>query len=85
MFYFHMRKTVNDPWTSTRGLPEPMFTPRIEGNALSFDLSHRRAHPPGSLNDLPLHFRLRLTGPNQAELVNKSERGPGLAMVRSDY
>jgi hypothetical protein len=85
LFYFQVRKTVNDPYTSTPGLPEPMFHLSFDGTTLSFQVSHRRSHPPGSLSDPLVSFHLTLTGPNQAELVNESEKGPALAMVRSDY
>jgi hypothetical protein len=85
LFYFQVRKTVNDPWTATPGLPEPMLRVHFDGRVLTFQISHRRAHPPGSLSDPPVSLRPTLTGPNQAELVNESERGPVLAMVRSDY
>ena len=85
LFYFQMRKTVNDPYTSTPGLPEPMFGMNFDGKTLTFKVSHRRAHPPRTLSDLPVTLTLTLTGPNQAELMNKSDRGPVLAMVRSDY
>jgi hypothetical protein len=93
LFYFHMRKTVNDPWTSTPGLPEPMLRMHFDGKSLAFEVSHRRAHPPRSLSDPPVSFRLTLTGPNQADFANESEkgpaneseRGPAFVMVRSDY
>jgi len=90
LFYLHMRKTVDDPWTSTPGLPEPMFHLSFDGTTLRFQVSHRRAHPPGSLSDPPIRFHLTLTGPNQAELVNDNEMGAGenghgLVVVRSDY
>jgi hypothetical protein len=85
LFYLHMRKTVNDPYTSTPGLPEPLFALRAEGDTLYFDVSHQRAHPPATMHDPPVHFYLRLTGPNQAELVNESEHGPAVTMERSEY
>jgi hypothetical protein len=92
LFYFQMRKTVNDPWTSTAGLPEPMFHPHFDGTTLTFQISHRRAHPPRSLSDPPVSFHLTLTGPNQAALVNETENppsenenGPGLVLMRSEY
>ncbi len=88
LFYFHLRKTVNDPWSSTPGLPEPLFNLKLDGKMLTFQVSHRRAHPPRTLTDPPVQFRLRLTGPNKAELVNESESrspGPGLNLVRSEY
>jgi hypothetical protein len=85
LFYFQVRKTVNDPYTSTPGLPEPMMSMHFDGTTLTFQISHRRAHPPGSLSDPPVSFHLTLTGPNQAGFANDSEKGPGLPMVRSDY
>jgi len=85
LFYFHERKTVNDPYTSTPGLPEPMFQIHFEGKSLEFQVSHRRAHPPRTLNDPPVSFRLTLTGPNQAELVNESEKGPGMVLTQTEY
>jgi len=85
LFYFHMRKTVNDPYTSTPGLPEPMFNLHLDGNTLAFQVSHRRAHPPRTLNDPPVPFHLTVTGPNQGALVNENEKGPGCALVRSGY
>ena len=86
LFYFHFRKTVNDPWTSTPGLPEPMFDLRMDSDTLHFEMSHRRAHPPGTLNDPPMHFDLRLTDPNQAELVNENECGARpFVMVWAEY
>lgn len=84
LFYFHSRPNVNSPWTSKPGLPEPMFDMKLDGSTLKFKVSHRRAHPPGSLNDPPVHFHLTLTGPDKADLVNEAE-GPPLAMTRSAY
>ena len=85
LFYFQVRKTVNDPWTATPGIPEPMMRVHFDGKTLTFQISHRRAHPPRTLSDPPVSFSLTPTGPNQAELVNESEKGLTLAMVRSDY
>ncbi|MGA2910028.1 MAG: hypothetical protein ABSE36_20220 [Terracidiphilus sp.] len=85
LFYFQERKTVNDPWTATPGIPEPMLRVLFDGKDLTFQISHRRAHPPRSLSDPPVEFRLTLTGPNQAALVNENEKGPGFVLTRSDY
>jgi hypothetical protein len=89
LFYLHERKTVTDPYTSTPGIPEPMFNFSASGNVLRFEISHRRAHPPRTLHDPPVHFRLTVTGPDQAELVmegGKNETaGPPLLMVRGDH
>jgi len=85
LFYFHMRKTANDPYTSTPGIPEPIFNPTFDGQTLTFQVSHRRAHPPRTLSDPPVSFRLVLKGPNRAELINANEKGPTVIMTRSDY
>jgi hypothetical protein len=85
LFYLHQRANANAPYTSTPGLPEPMFNLRIDGQTLYFQVSHRRAHPPGSLNDAPKDFQLKLTGPDQAGLTNESGGAPGLTMKRTDY
>jgi hypothetical protein len=86
MFYFHVRKTVNDPYTSTPGLPEPMFGIHFDGKILEFEVSHRRAHPPSSLADPPAHFRLTLTDPGKAVFVNENEgHGPAIVLERSDF
>jgi hypothetical protein len=84
LFYFHSRPDVNSPWTSKPGLPEPMFDMKLDGSTLKFMVSHRRAHPPGSLDDPPAHFHMTVTGPDKADLLNEAE-GPPLAMTRSAY
>jgi hypothetical protein len=86
LFYFHSRPDVNSQWTSKPGLPEPMFSMKLDGETLRFQVSHRRAHPPSTLNDPPVSFLLTLTGPGKAKLVNDSEgSGPPMVMTRSDY
>jgi hypothetical protein len=86
LFHLHKRQDANSPVTSTPGVPEPLFDMTVQDQALRFEVSHRRAHPPGSLNDRPVPFRLRLVGPNRAELVNENEHdGPPLILTRSVY
>ena len=84
LFYFRQRANENSPWTATPGLPEPLLNPKFDGKTLTFQISHRRAHPPGSLNDPPVPFHLTLVGPDKAELLNQSE-GPALRLTRSEY
>jgi hypothetical protein len=92
LFYLH-RRNEGQPVTSTPGIPEPLFNLRFDGETLTFQVSHRRAHPPGSLSDAPVSFRLKLTGENKGGLINvteasltgKSDVGPGLEMVRSEF
>jgi hypothetical protein len=86
LFYMLRRETVNDPFTASPGLPEPMLNLTFDGNVLRFLISHRRAHPPRTLADPPSRFHLTLTGPDKAEFVNDSENhSPAVTMLRSDY
>jgi hypothetical protein len=86
LFYLHKRQDANSPLTSKPGVPEPLFDMTVEGQTLRFEVSHKRAHPPGSLNDPPVPFRLKLIAPDRAELVNESEHdGPQLTLTRSVY
>ena len=85
LFYLHKRKDVNSPYISTPGIPEPVLNLKVMDGVLSFEVSHRRAHPPGSLNDPPMKFHVKIQAPDQAELTNESEGAPGLEMKRSDY
>ncbi len=84
LFYLIKRSYVmSEPTTSTPGIPEPLFSPKFDGNSLEFEVSHRRAHPPQTLSDPPVRFRLKLTGPDKAELVNESDRSaPGVTLTR---
>lgn len=84
LFYFHSRPDVKSPWTSKPGLPEPMFEMKLDGLTLKFKVSHRRAHPPGSLKDPPVPFHLTLTGRDKSDLLNEAEGRP-MGMTRSAY
>ncbi len=85
VFYLIRRSSVmSEPTTATPGLPEPLFKPRLDGNTLVFEVSHRRAHPPTTLSDPPVPFRLKLIGPDKAELVNESENSSsGVVLTRA--
>ncbi len=93
IFYLHKREAVGQPWTSTPGSPGPIFNPKFDGETLTFQVSHRGAHLPRTLNDPPSTFRMQLTGADKAGLINvteasstgESDTGPGLEMVRSEY
>jgi hypothetical protein len=87
LFYLHKREP-GQPVSATPGVPEPLFNPRFDGKTLRFQLSHRRAHPPGSLHDEPLNFQLKLDGPNTGRFVNESEQDPNrprYVLVKSAY
>ena len=87
LFYLH-RRDPGKAETATAGVPEPLFDPKFDGKTLTFQVSHRRAHPPGSLNDGPVSFALRLDGADKAEFVNENEHDPNaprFLLVRSAY
>jgi hypothetical protein len=87
LFYLH-RREPGQPVTVTPGVPEPLFNPKFDGHTLTFQVSHRRAHPPDSLQDGPVTFRLMLDGAGNAALVNESENdpnAPAFVLVKSAY
>ena len=74
-----------DPMTATS---MPLFHPQFDGNMLTFQVSHRRAHPPGSLQDEPVRFALKLDGADKAEFVDENEHDPNAPryfLVKSAY
>jgi hypothetical protein len=86
LFYLHTRPDEHSPWTSTPKPPAPMFNVKLDGSTLRFRVSHKGAHPPGSLNDPPVSFRVILSNPGTAQLVNESEGGmPPMILTRADY
>jgi hypothetical protein len=86
LFYLHMRQDEHSPWTSTPKSPAPMFNMKLDGNTLRFRVSHKGAHPPGTLNDPPVSFRLILSSSGTAQLVNEGEGGmPPMVLTRTDY
>ena len=72
MFYLIRREAGKEP-TASPGIPEPLLHPKIDGNNLSFEVSHRLAHPPRTLSDLPVKFHLKFAGPNRAELTREED------------
>jgi hypothetical protein len=87
LFFLH-RTEPGKAETATPGVPEPLFDPKFDGKTLTFQVSHRRAHPPGSLNDGPVSFALKLDGADKAEFVNESEHDPNAPryfLVKSAY
>jgi len=87
LFYLH-RREPGKAETATPGVPEPLFNPKFDGNTLTFQVSHRRAHPPGSLNDEPVKFALKLDEAGKAEFVNEDEHDPNAPryfLVKSAY
>lgn len=89
LFYLH-RKEQGQAEMATPGLPEPLMSPRFDGSTFTFQVSHRRAHPPKTLQDAPITFRMKLVSANKAELINVDEsehdpHSPVYTFTRSDY
>jgi len=85
LFYFLHRNTEHDRWQvdTKHSIPLPLIDPKFDGKTISFQVSHKEAHPPRTFNDPPSSFQMRLTGTGEAELRNLSEnQGPSLKMVR---
>lgn len=84
LFYLLKRETPGAPPTATAGIPEPIFHPVFDGKTLRFQVSHRRAHPPRTLNDPPVDFELTLAGSDKAQVANKVD-GMTLTVTRNDF
>ena len=68
VLFYLIRRDTNPP-TSSAGIPEPLLNPHFDGKVLTFEVSHRRAHPPRTLSDPPVKFRLTLTVPDAGILT----------------
>lgn len=85
LFYFLHRNTEHDPWEvdTTHSKALPLLDPKFDGKILTFQVSHKEAHPPRTLNDPPSSFQMRLIGKGEAELLNLTEKqSPALKIVR---
>ena len=69
------------PPKSSPGIPEPLLNPTFDGKVLTFQVSHRRAHP-GTQSDPPVKFRLKLTGADRSVLIHADEAESGIELIR---
>ena len=83
VFYLIRREAGKEP-TSSPGIPGPLLNPKLDGNTLNFEVSHRLAHPPRTLSDPPVTFHLKLAGPSRAELTREKD-GEKFEMVKDRY
>lgn len=72
------------PSASSPGIPEPIMHPRFDGKLLKFEVSHRRAHPPGTLNDPPISFALKPLDVDKAEVINLNEKNT-MVVSRTEF
>ena len=85
LFYSLHRNTDHDLWQvdmkNSQALP--LLNPKFDGKAIFFQVSHKEAHPPRTLNDPPSSFQMRITREGEGELRNLTEeQSPALKMVR---
>jgi hypothetical protein len=83
---FHQHHEEGKP--SMSGDPEPLLNPKFDGDTLTFQVSPKGAHSPGSSNNPPVKFHLELNPADWAGivtgvLVNESEPGPQVEVVRA--
>ena len=57
-----------EPWYSRTALQ-----PVVRWKTLDFRVGHRRAHGARTANDPPVHFQLRITGPDEGLLVHEGK------------
>ena len=82
ILFYLIRRSGNGKETASAGVPEPLLQPKFDGKVLTFLVSHKRAHPPRTLNDPPVEFKLELYGSKVAVLI--SREAPPLKMTRTD-
>ena len=55
--------------SKSAGPPTELTNLRFDGRTLTFEVSHRQAHPPSTLNDTePVRFQMDLTGKDEGRL-----------------
>jgi hypothetical protein len=79
--FYLIRHNDGQPPRSSPGGPEPLFNMKFDGTTLDFKVSHRRAHPPRTLNDPPVSFQLRITGENEGVLTREGKEPERLTRV----
>jgi hypothetical protein len=84
LFYLRRRDDAGKV-TASPGTPEPLLHPHFDGRVLTFAVSHRRAHPPATLQDPPVPFRLEVTNTNRVRLVNEEDAGVTTSFERRVY
>jgi hypothetical protein len=83
VLFYLIRTEPGIPATATPGAPEPLIDPHFDGKTLVFKVSHQHAHPPGTLHDPPVSFRVEPAGADKCKLFVEGE--PAVEMVRDTY
>jgi hypothetical protein len=71
VLFFLIRHNDGKPPRSSPGTDEPLIDPQFDRKVLRFQVSHRNAHPPRTLNDPPVNFRFTLVNQRKGLLVRE--------------
>ena len=80
ILFYLIRREQNGTQTASAGVPEPLLNVSQAGNTVTFEVSHRNAHPPGSLTDPPVEFKLQLKDSKNAVITGPES--PPLELTR---
>ena len=82
ILFYLLRRDEGQPPRSSPGIPEPLFNLKFDGKVLDFRVSHRRAHGAQTINDPPISFHLKITGPNTGTLVRENDETSAVPVLR---
>ena len=80
ILFYLIRRESNGTQTASPGVPEPLLDVSRVGNTVTFDVSHRNAHPPRTLNDPPVQFKLQIKDSKSGTLTGPES--PPVAMEK---
>jgi hypothetical protein len=83
VFYLLRRDIPDQKPTATPGNPEPLLHPAFDGKTLTFQISHRRAHPPRTLNDPPITLSFKAPEHGKPEIFQFE--GQSVTLTRAEY
>ena len=83
VFYLIRHNVPGEKPSATPGIPEPLLHPTFDGKTLTFQLSHRRAHPPRTLNDPPITMSFKAPETGKSEVFQFE--GQPVTMTRTEY
>src|SRR5262245_66563461 len=78
ILFYLIRRDEGQPPKATPGIPEPLFDLRFDGKTLDFRVSHSSAHGASTERDPPVHFQLRITGPDGGMLERDGQELVGI-------
>ncbi len=84
ILFYLIRRDEDGKQTASAGVPEPLIQPKFDGKVLTFKVSHKNAHPPRTLNDPPVEFKLELNGSKTALLTIFGQEAPPLKMTKNN-